>query len=75
VPICVAEIGGTNTCIEFSQNQHLLPSSIRSFRNAGVPRCEQLLDQYLAEQEAKEIQVATVAVAGSLANQTVNLSK
>ena len=60
----VADIGGTNTRVALAKGRHLLPDTIRRYRNVDYPGLETVLRAYVAEEGGVDPRAACVAVAG-----------
>jgi len=60
----VADIGGTNTRVALADGIHLLPGTVRRYRNADYSGLETVLRGFLKEQGNVDCSGACIAVAG-----------
>ena len=60
----VADVGGTNTRVALAKGAHLLPDTVRRFRNADHSALDTVLEAYLDAEGGVDCRGAAVAVAG-----------
>ena len=63
----VADVGGTNTRVALAEGAHLLPDSVRRFRNAEADSLVAVLAEYVSLENV-ECTAAAVAIAGPVEN-------
>lgn len=60
----VADIGGTNTRVALADGTRVLPETIRRYANKGFDGLEDVLRQYIVDEDGVEPRATCVAVAG-----------